>query len=416
MELSLKDSVGIAYLNNKQIQIQEQEVEYSRANIVDAQSKFMPVVNIGTGYTLRDSVAPSTTTGNNRKDPRIYTGYKSDNALTITLNESVYNGGANIANLEQARLGLKVQQETLRAMKLDVEFETKRLYYGLLLAYETERIARDLVNNAKVHYDDTKSKFDQGSASRFELLQSSVQVSKLVPELVKARNAVELITAEFKKLLSIDQAVLIKLNGKLLYIPIEILEKDFLLEAYKSKPEMILKLLGVDINKWGIEYAKSGYYPQITATGGYTYRSNDVGNMVNPAHDTWNIGASVTFMVFDGFSTKAKVDEAKAKYVEANLQKVNTIEQIAVDIKQACLDMVKAEAIIKSQRDAVVEAKDALYISEIGYDNGVTTNLDVLTSQVSLGQVETNLAQGIYDYIMAKAQLHKTMGRESMEE
>ncbi|MDD5422402.1 MAG: TolC family protein [Candidatus Omnitrophica bacterium] len=416
MELSLKDAVRIAYLNNNQIQIQEEEVEIAKANILAAQGNFMPIVNVGAGYTYNDSVLYSGKIREGNKDTRIFTGYKSDNVLNITVNESIFNGGANIANLAQAKLGLKVQQETLRARKLDVEFETKRLYYGVLLAYEAERIANDLVNRAKVHYDDVKNRFDQGAVSKFELLQSSVQVSKLIPDLVKARNDVELITAELKKLLSVDLDIPIWLRGKLYYSPVEIKEKEFLSEAYKNKPEMILKMLGINISKWAIEYAKAGYYPQVNATGNYSYRSNDVANMVNPRHDNWNIGATVTFMLFDGFSTTAKIKEAKAKYAESYLQKEDTVQQTAVDIKQACLDMAKSESIIKSQKDSVVEAKEALYISEIGYDNGVTTNLDVLTSQVSLGQVETYLAQGTYDYIMAKAQLYRTMGRESLEE
>ena len=65
--------------------------------------------------------------------------------------------------------------------------------------------------------------------------------------------------------------------------------------------------------------------------------------------------------------------------------------------------------------DIESEAKDALRIAEIGYDNGVTTNLDVLDTQVSLSQVEKNLAEGIYDYLIARAQLDRVMGREAYE-
>jgi len=48
----------------------------------------------------------------------------------------------------------------------------------------------------------------------------------------------------------------------------------------------------------------------------------------------------------------------------------------------------------------------------VRYDNGEGTNLDVLDAQVSLSQIETNLSQGIYDYIMAVAYLDMVMGVE----
>ncbi|MFH0764035.1 MAG: TolC family protein [Candidatus Omnitrophota bacterium] len=408
--LSLKDAINIAFLNNKTIQIQEEQVEYAKADILDARSKFLPVIGVGFDYTLNDSVFYSESLPGRRKDTRIYSGYKNDNLFNVTLVENIFNGGADIAGYRQARLGLKVQQETLRARKLDVEFEAKRLYYGLLLAYETERIAKELLFQSKAHYDNVKNKYDQGTSSKFDVLQSSVQVSKIEPEVVRSGNAVEIITADLKKLLFLKLSEEIKVTEHLGYSPIPIKEDEYLKEAYAGSPQMVLKLLGIDINKWAIEYAKSGWYPQVTAAAGYSYRSNDVSDMFNPRHDNWNIGIQTSVAIFDGFSTKAKVDEAKAKYAQTIYEKEDYVEQLAVDVKKACLDLKEAAAIIKSQEDSIVEAGEALRISEVGYDNGVVDNLNVLDSQVSLSTVEKNLAQAIYDYLMAKAQIDRLRG------
>lgn len=414
--LSLKDAIGIAFLNNKLIQIQEEEVQVAQANILDAQSKFLPVLTTGYNYTLNDFVFTLPTTPNSRKDAGIFSGYKNDNLFNVSATESIYNGGANIANYRQARLGLKVQQETLRARKLDVEFEAKRLYYGLLLAYETLRIAEELLFQSKAHCDNVKAKYEQGTSSKFDVLQSSVQVSKVEPEVVRARNAVDIITADLKKLLFLKLSEEIKLTAHLGYTLIPIKEEEYLKQAYDGNPQMVLKLLGIDINKWAIEYAKAGWYPQISASAGYMNRSNDIGNMFNSRHNTWNIGVQTNIAVFDGFSTKAKVDEAKAKYTQTILEKEDYVEQLAVDVRKACLDLKEASTIIKSQQDSIVEAEEALRISEVGYDNGVVDNLNVLDSQVSLSTVQKNLAEAIYDYLMAKAQLDRLRGTFYTEE
>ncbi len=55
-------------------------------------------------------------------------------------------------------------------------------------------------------------------------------------------------------------------------------------------------------------------------------------------------------------------------------------------------------------------------ISEVSYDNGEGTNLDILDAQVSLSQIEQDYCNAIYDYLMAQAFLDKTMGRFSLEE
>lgn len=413
---TLPESISIAVLNNKAIQMQQEEVDYARANILDAKSAFLPVLNAAFGYTHTESLPPIFSIGAQRKDPSIYIGYVNDNLFNLTLNETVYNGGADIANLKQARLGLKVQEETLRAGRLEVEFETKRLFYGLLLAYETRRIAMDLVEQAKAHYALTEAMYRQGTASKFDLLQSKVQVSRVIPQLVNAEAAIDLIKEEFKKLLSLDMRKDIAIDGMLEAKEMPLTEDAFLSEAFQKRPEIRLKLLGIDVQKWGIEFARAGWLPQITANANYYYRSNDLGNMVNPRHYNWSLGVKAAINVFDGFATKAKVDEAKAMYRKAVIEKVDVEDQTALDIKDACLNMIKAKAIIDSQKDVIVEAKEALRLSEVRFQNGVGINLDVFDSEVALAEVEQNLAQGKYDYIVAKAALDRTIGNEFSKE
>ncbi|MDP2922854.1 MAG: TolC family protein [Candidatus Omnitrophota bacterium] len=408
---SLKDAITIAFKNNKDIQIQEYMLKVASADILYAKSEFLPKVDFNTGYTHNGAVLNTSSTPGAKKDIRIFSGYKNDNAMGININDTVYNGGANIAALREAQLGLKEQIETLRATKLNVELDARRLYYGLLLAYETRRIAEDLVEQAQSHYEEVENNFKQGTSSRFDVLQSKVQVSLLMPQLINAQNAIDLIIAEMNKLLGLKVSDKIAINDKLIYEPIAIREEDFLKEAYLNEPEMILKSLGIDISKWAIKYARAGWLPQVDANAEYLYRSNNLGNMLNNEHSNWNIGFSVRIPIFDGFSTKAKVDSARAKYMQSVLGKENLADQVAVDVKQACLDLVKATSVIKSQADSLEDAKEALKISYVRYDNGVGINLDVLDAQVSLANVEKNLAEGIYDYIMAKAKLDRVMGR-----
>jgi outer membrane protein TolC len=138
--------------------------------------------------------------------------------------------------------------------------------------------------------------------------------------------------------------------------------------------------------------------------------------MFNKRHNNWSAGVSISMPLFDGFSAKAKVDAARARYAQAIISKENLVDQIAVDVKQACLDLQQAEAIVNSQKDNVVEAKEALRIANVSYDNGEAKNLDVLDAQVSLSRIQQNLSEGIYDYLMARAELDRTLGLSFLKE
>jgi outer membrane protein TolC len=411
--LTIKDAILTAFINNKPIQIQEQEIKFARADIMYAKSRFLPQVGMSYSYTLNDATpGQGTLVGGARKDAGIFYGYKNDNLFSLYATETIYNGGANIAQLQQAKVQLKIQEETLRATKLDVEFETKRLFYGLLLGYETLRIAEDLVDQARAHYDEVNAMYSQGMSSKFDVLQSKTQVAVLIPQLVNAQNAITLITAELKKELGVNMKDPVRISGELEFEEIEIKEDDFLTEAYSHNPQMILKLLGVDLKKWSIELAKAGWLPQVNAYAGYTYESNNVDDMFNPRHNLWNVGVQASIAIFDGFATKALVDAAKARYAQAALQKENIRDQLVVDIRSACVDLKQAKAIIESQRSSIVEAEESLRLSKVRFENGVGINLDVFDAEVALAQVQQSLAQGTYDYIMARAQLDRTTGRQ----
>ena len=410
LDISLNSAIEFAYKNNKDIQIQERDIEYSQGNILYAQSAFLPNLSLNAGYTRNAAVPVTASPG--KKDPGVFTGYVNDNSIGTTLTQTVYNGGYNIANLRQSKVNLKISQETLRAKKLDVEFDAKRLYYGLLLAYATTQVNEELIFQAKQHYQDVANKLKEGTATKFDLLQSEVRVALLVPELIKSENSIDIITAEMDKLLGFKVGFALKPKEKLGYAKFPSNESEFLQYAYLNKPEMILKNLGVDLNQWSIQMAKAGYRPQVNADAGYSYHSNNPGNMFNKRHNNWSAGVSLTMPIFDGFSSKAKVDEAKAKYSAAVLEKGNVADQIAVDIRTGCLNLKQSEEVILATKDNVEQAREALKLANANYDYGEGTNLDVLDAQTSLNQIQTNYLQALYDYIMARAFLERTMGKE----
>ncbi|MFA5038207.1 MAG: TolC family protein [Candidatus Omnitrophota bacterium] len=409
--LSVESAVLMAFENNKNIRIQEKEVEAALAQILGARSYFLPQVNAQGSYTRRGSVPKASAAIASGKDYGVYAGYENDHQWSLLAGQSIYSGGANLANLREKQLGLKVQEETLRALKLDTEFETKRLFYGLLLAYEIARITQQLLDQAVAHYEDVKEKFSAGTASRFDVLQSKVQVTKVMPEMIRAKNAIRLTMADLNRELGRGVYSSLRIRGGLFYDPIDIREETFLVQAYLHKPEMILRLLGIDISRWAIQAAKAGYRPRIDLNADYYYRSDRYGDLFNKNHNNWSAGISVSIPIFDGFSSRAKVLEAKARYAQAQLSKEDAADEVALLIRRDCLDLREAQAIIDSQKDSVEEAREALRLAIVGFDNGVRTNLDVLDAQVSLAQIEQTLAEGTYDYMMAKSALDRDMGR-----
>lgn len=411
VKLTFSDSLELAFKNNKDILIKDQDINIADADILESYSKFIPHIDVATGYQYTDAVLNLGPLGRGgKKAMGIVTGYRNNNIHSFTISESLYNGGENIAKLAQAKVDFKIAQQELRLEKINTDFEARRLYYGLLFAIEVAKINQDFVDQARAHYRDVNRKYKQGTVSRYDLLQSRVQVAKAIPELIASRNDIEIIAADLKKLLGLPIQSKVKALDKLVCTIIDVDELSSLDFAYKHNPQMILKILGVDISKLDIDVARSSGLPQVDIGGEYNWKSNNTADMYNDYHNNWNAKITFSMPIFDGFYTRARVDAAKARYAQSKLSKENTVDQIAVNIKQACLDLRENSSIIHYQKKALVEAQEALRISIVSYDVGESTNLDVYDSEVSLSKIRKNLSSAIYDYIMAKASLDKNMG------
>ena len=414
--LSLDEAISTAFDHNSDIRVQEEEIKVASSAVLAAKGNFLPRVNAAASYDHNQSVLSVPAIPGAKKDPGIFSGYRQDNRLGVVLSAPVYSGGANTAGLRQAQTRTAIERQTLRAQKSAVKLETKRLYYGLLLAAQTRRIAAKLVGLAKAHYASARKRYQQGTVSRFDVLQSKVQVAKLIPEMVRADNALELTRAELKKLLGLDLDDDIILTDKLEVFLIKIDEKAFLKRAYLNNPRMSLRSLGVDLGQWSIALADSLDKPRLDLGADYSVRSNNTGNIFDRRHNNWSAGVTVSVPIFDAFSSRSRVQEAKSRYRQAVIEKEDLSRQIAFQVKQACLDLKRAQAVMASQKSSLDEAREALRIADIGYASGVNTNLDVMDSQVSLSQIEKNMYESMYDYLMAQAFLDDVMGNGGNDE
>ncbi len=419
-ELTLPDAVRVAFAHNRDILAQEQEILKARAQVLGTWNDFLPRLNLLGSYTYRDGLLPLASfippSISTPKDIGVFTGYQNEKKAALAADWSLFNSGRGLANRRQAKYNLQIQEETLRARKLAIEFEVRRLYYGLQLAKETERIAGQLVDQARAHLDEVDKKYKEGTVAHFDVLQSKLQVSKALPQLVKAQNARELIKTELKKTLGMNLDTELELKDAFVFAHQDLDENSFREYALAHRPDFAVRALSLAASQENITVAKATGRPQITANANYSYTSGQVNDMFNDRHNIWNAGVTLGIPIFDGFAAKSRVDEAKARYAQLGLQKDDLNLQVDLEIRQSCEDLRNSESIIETQRDSIDIAKEALQIAEASYRVGEGTNLDILDAQVTLSQIDNNLYEAIYEYNIATAALNKAIGRSEIEE
>jgi outer membrane protein TolC len=83
---------------------------------------------------------------------------------------------------------------------------------------------------------------------------------------------------------------------------------------------------------------------------------------------------------------------------------------------EALGELETARFAIVSGDQAVAVAEEDLRVQQERYAEGVSTLLDLLTSQVALDEARVNLIRSQFDYRVAKARIEALIGRSLQED
>ncbi|MDE5645916.1 MAG: TolC family protein, partial [Muribaculaceae bacterium] len=97
--------------------------------------------------------------------------------------------------------------ENARASRLDMVNGINQAYYALMLAIDSREVIKANYDLAKFNADIYKKQFEAGTASEYDVLRSSVQVTNIEPELLQADIAVKQCQLQLKVLMGMDAEV-----------------------------------------------------------------------------------------------------------------------------------------------------------------------------------------------------------------
>ncbi len=117
---------------------------------------------------------------------------------------------------------------------------------------------------------------------------------------------------------------------------------------------------------------------------------------------SWSLGG------YDYYNIKEK--NASKNWAKSSYQL--TRQELALSVKRAYFDVLKAKMLLEIQKEALKRAEEQLKIAETKYELGAASYSDVLKAKVQYGDVELGLISAENTVKLAKATLNSWMGRE----
>jgi len=125
----------------------------------------------------------------------------------------------------------------------------------------------------------------------------------------------------------------------------------------------------------------------------------------------WFAGGQLSWDIFDGLLTQGKVDEAKARYRQAQIAVDDTTRRIELEVRTAYSYYSEAKEVLESQKKVVEQAEEALRLATARSEAGTGTQLDGLGAQTSLTEARTTQIVALHDYSVARARLERAIGQ-----
>ena len=399
VEINLDKAIEMALKTNPTVKISEADSSVAKAQKDEAKaSRWLSI-----DYTHKTARG-----GYYDPDPSS-SQYAPRNSHTngFTASIPLYTGGKLSGTIEQAVQNYKSSEYGVDESYQAVKLSATNGYYAVLQAIDTVKLSKDSVERLSAHLQNVQAQYDVGVVAKVDVLRSQVELADAEQTLIKAQNAYDLAVADLNNIIGLPHGTDLKVTESLQYNKYDNPMENCINFALANRPELFQAEAGIEAAKAAVKVAKSGYMPQVAASA-----SNDWSSTSWPGDDNqnWGVGVSVSMNVFDSGVTAAKVNASEASLYKAEETYRQTKDSVQLDVRNNYLSLREAEKRIATSKVAVDSAEEDYRISQLRYQAGVGTNIDVMDAQVALTQAKNNYVQALYDYNTSSAALAKAMG------
>jgi outer membrane protein len=398
--LDLRQCIEIALKKQPNIVAAMGNVNINQSRIGQAKANYYPQINWSSNYnriySKSAAASPRLSGGSDAYDQ-----YQSN----VTLSQNIYDFEKTSTQVKIQNLNLDSSRRDLENVSSQIVFGVKQAYFTVLQAKRNRDVAAETVQQFQQHLDQAKGFFEVGTKPKFDVTKAEVDLSNAKLNLIKVENAHRIARVNLNNAVGIPEAPEYNIVDDFGFQKYQMSFNDALKQAYAGRPDLQSIITKKEASEKTIELQKKGYYPTLSGNAGYGFSGEDF-----PLDRGWNVGATLTFPLFSGLSTKYQVEEARANLDILRANEESLKQAIHLDVEQAYLNLQQASESISTAELAVRQATENIELANGRYASGVGSPIEVTDALVSLSNVKTAYIAALYDYKVAQASMEKAMG------
>ncbi len=407
---TLARALGHALTNSPDARIAALRVQAAQAGVEQANSAFWPRLSFQSGYTRTDS--PMLGFGN-ILNQRAYSSSINFNDVPDTDNLNVrglltvplYTGGKITADRRAAQAGSAAVRQDAEAIRQALAGEVARTFFIVQKTRQFIAATEAAVVSFETNTALARQRFDAGTALRTDVLDLEVRLAQAQEDLVRARNAHALARRALQNLLGIEaEEFIVAADAPTLALPEDSLRT--------SRPEFAAAAERARAAESQVRSAKAGYLPRLNAFGALDY---DRGWVTDGDGKSYTGGLLLTWDIWDGRLTRAKVSEARANLETAREQERKVRLAVNLEAEQARLDLQQSQERLRVGEKTVAQAEESLTLTRDRFAQGMALATQLIDVQTALTTARVRRADAQADVQIATAALRKALGLPILE-
>ncbi len=340
--------------------------------------------------------------------------YSANAAASV--NQIIYSAALNVG-LRAADTYRELAQRSLASSKVVVAEQVAKAYYGVLVALERAKLLDYNITRLDTTLNETQAMNKQGFVEKLDVQRLEVQSNNLKAERQKVQNLIELsyVLLKFQMGLGVNDEITLaeQLEDRSVNDLRPLISADPTFR-YQSRIEYSTLETQIKLAEQDIEVSQKGYYPTLAAFANYGYNSgrNQIAQLVtSPWFNFASLGLSLQIPIFDGFLKKSQI--AQKRYTLQKAQNSGELLKNSIDlqIRQSSITLTNGLQTLQTQQRNRDLATEIVRVTRIKYKEGVGSSLEVLNAEGSLREAQTNYYSSLYDFLIAKVDQDKALGR-----
>ena len=341
-------------------------------------------------------------------------GQRNVYQLGFTFSQAVYTGGRVSAQLRQAGVSRRVATLEITATEAQLRLDVTRAFYAAALSDRLLAIAESVSTQAGATYDQTRLAYEAGRQPEFELLRAQVARDNQRPNVIRRRAERDVAYLRLRQLLQLpaDAPIVVDVDLESPDLPPPApFAADLAAARQADAAERVTVAQSealVESRDAALSIARSGRMPSVGLSSSYAkvgYPSDGVLPSGGDFRTNWSLSATVQVPLFTGRRVQAEERAAAAELDQARIQVTQARELAVLDAATALQDLTAAEAAWEAVAGTIQQAQRAYQIAELRNREGLSTQLELADSRLSLEIAQANRAQAAHDLQVARTRV-----------